>query len=55
MQFSSDDHPAHTDEPKLNMSVVGADKSGTLMPPGKGTYGFHDHINDQFQGTLIIE
>lgn len=55
MQFSSNDHPAHRENPELNMALLGAGESGTITPPGKGTYGFHDHINDQYTGTLIIE
>lgn len=55
LQFSSDDHPTHRDHTELNMEVLGAGESGTFTPAGKGTYGFHDHINDQFEGTLIIE
>ena len=55
MQFSSDDHPSHKDHSELNMKLLGAGESGTFTPPGKGTYGFHDHINDQYAGTLIIE
>ncbi|MBC7512060.1 cupredoxin domain-containing protein [Candidatus Saccharibacteria bacterium] len=55
LQFSSDNHPAHTDEPKLNMPTIESGKTGILMPPAKGTYGFHDHLNDQFKGALVIE
>lgn len=55
LQFSSDDHPTHKNDPELNMALLGAGESGTFNPPGKGTYGFHDHINDQFEGTLIVE
>lgn len=55
MQFSSNNHPAHRENPELNMALLGAGESGTFTPPGKGTYGFHDHINDQYTGTLIIE
>ncbi len=55
LQFSSDDHPTHRDHTELNMDVLGAGESGTFTPLGKGTYGFHDHINDQFEGTLVIE
>lgn len=55
VQFSSDDHPSHRDNPELNMEVLAAGESGTFTPPGKGTYGFHDHINDQFTGTIVVE
>ena len=55
LQFSSDDHPSHRDYSELNMALLGAGESGTFTPPGAGTYGFHDHINDQFEGTLVIQ
>ena len=55
LQFSSDSHPTHEDHSELNMDVLSAGEAGTFTPPGKGTYGFHDHINDQYTGTLIIK
>ena len=55
LQFSSDDHPSHQDHSELNMEVLSAGEAGTFTPPGKGTYGFHDHINDQYAGTLTIQ
>jgi uncharacterized protein YxeA len=55
LQFSSGPHPTHTDHPELNMSVMGPGESGTFTPAGKGTYSFHDHIDEQFTGTLIVE
>ena len=55
LQFSSDDHPSHRDHAELNMNVLTPGESGRFTPPGAGSYGFHDHINDQFEGTLTIE
>lgn len=55
LEFSSDDHPTHKDAPELNMDVLKPGESGTFTPPGKGTYGFHDHINSQYEGTLVIQ
>lgn len=56
VQFSSADHPTHLEEPALNMSTLSAGQSGTFTAPDEpGEYGFHDHINDQFTGTLIVE
>jgi hypothetical protein len=55
MQFSSDDHPTHKEHTELNMKVLGKGESGTFKPAGKGTYKFHDHINDQYEGTLVIQ
>lgn len=55
MQFSSDSHPTHKEHSELNMDVLSAGEDGTFTPPGKGTYTFHDHINDQYTGTLVIK
>jgi 4-hydroxyphenylpyruvate dioxygenase-like putative hemolysin len=55
VQFSSDDHPTHTEHSELNLDVLSPGESATFTPPGAGSYDFHDHINDQFTGTLIVE
>lgn len=55
MQFSSGEHPTHLEHPELNMGVMGPGETGTFTPSGKGTYSFHDHINPQYTGTLIVE
>ncbi len=54
VQFSSDDHPAHTDDPELNMSVLAPGESGTFTAETVGTHGFHDHIDDSKTGTLVV-
>lgn len=55
LQFSSDSHPTHRDHPELNESILSPGQSSSFTPNGKGTYGFHDHLNDQYTGTLIVE
>lgn len=56
LEFSSADHPTHLEEPALNMDVLAAGESGTFTAPTEpGEYGFHDHLNDQFTGTLVVE
>ena len=55
VQFSSDDHPSHRENTELNMATLSPGESGTFTPPGAGSYDFHDHINDQFTGTLTVE
>jgi hypothetical protein len=37
------------------MGILAPGDSGTITPAGKGTYSFHDHINAEFTGTLIVE
>ncbi len=55
MQFSSDDHPSHLENQELNLDVMGPGETATFTPASTGTYGFHDHIEEQFTGTLIVE
>lgn len=55
VEFSSDDHPTHRENPELNMETLAPGESGTFTPPGAGTYAFHDHINDQYTGTLVVK
>jgi len=54
LQFSSDDHPAHRDNAELNMSTLSAGQSGVFTPTKIGIWGFHDHINSQYVGELVV-
>ena len=54
VQFSSDDHPSHTDNPEINMQPIAAGASGTLTPRKAGTFGVHDHIRSQFMTELVV-
>lgn len=54
LQFSSDDHPTHREETELNLDVLQPGESASFTPTRVGTWGFHDHINDSFTGTLTV-
>lgn len=54
LQFSSDDHPAHTDEPELNLGVLKPGESDSFTVTKVGTWKFHDHLNDEFSGSLTV-
>ena len=54
LEFSSDDHPSHTDDPELNMSVLQPGESASFTPLTVGTHGFHDHIDDSKVGKIIV-
>lgn len=54
LEFSSNDHPAHTDETELNMNTLKPGASGTFTVTKAGTWGFHDHLHDEFTGTLVV-
>lgn len=55
LEFSSNDHPVHTDEPELNMSVLQPGKSGTFTVTKTGTWGFHNHLRAEDTGKLIVQ
>ncbi len=54
VQFSSDNHPSHTDQSELNMKMLQAGESGTFTVTKVGEWGFHDHIQDQYEGVLVV-
>jgi len=54
LQFSSDNHPTHTKETELNMSILQPGKSGSFTVTKVGTWGFHNHLRDQDTGSLMV-
>lgn len=56
LQFSSDDHPSHRDEPSLNTPTIRPGETTTFTAPSEpGEYGFHDHINARHTGALVVK
>lgn len=55
MQFDSDPHPVHTNNPELNVGTVAAGQSMTFTPDIKGTFGYHNHLNASQKGTIVVE
>jgi plastocyanin len=55
LQMQSDPHPAHTDDPDLNVGTVAPGQSKTFTVTQKGTFGYHDHLNPSEKGTISIE
>lgn len=54
VQFSSDDHPSHLKEPELNLRALRPGESAMFIVTKTGKWGFHDHIHDNFTGTLNV-
>jgi len=54
LQFSSDDHPTHTEETELNLKVLAAGESVSFIATKVGTWGFHDHLHSQYTGELMV-
>lgn len=55
MQFDSDPHPEHTDDPELNVGSIVAGDSKTIKVTVTGTHGFHNHLKSSDTGTLIVQ
>lgn len=54
VEFSSDEHPTHTDNPELNMEDLQPGETQTFTPENAGTWGIHDHRHAQYTTTLIV-
>jgi plastocyanin len=55
LQFDSDPHPQHTEDPELNVGIIGAGQSATITVTKTGNHGYHNHLNSGDTGTLIVE
>lgn len=55
LQFDSDPHPAHTDNPELNVGTISPGQSKTISVTKTGNHGYHNHLKDEDQGTLVVE
>lgn len=55
LQFSSDPHPSHTDNPELNAVNLESGASTTVTVNTKGTWGVHNHLNHDHSATLVVE
>lgn len=55
LDFDSDPHPVHTDNPELNAGDIAPGQSKTFKLETKGTWGFHNHLNASQKGELTVE
>lgn len=54
LDFASDDHPTHRINSELNVGEIDSGESATFTAKA-GTWGFHDHLNDDATGVLTVE
>lgn len=54
VQFSSNDHPAHTENTEMNMATLAPGESDSYTASRTGTWGFHDHIDESKTGTVTV-
>lgn len=55
LQFDSDPHPEHTDNTELNVNIVSKAQSKTFTVTRTGTFGYHNHLNEDDRGTIVVE
>lgn len=54
LQFSSDPHPQHTENPELNLPVLRPGEQETIVITEPGTWGFHNHLNDNHSASITV-
>lgn len=54
VQFSSDDHPTHRLNEGMNLGVLAPGESDSFVASEVGEWGFHDHIDDRFTGSIMV-
>lgn len=55
MEFNSAVHPTHTENTELNIGEVAAGASKTFTVNKVGTWNYHNHLNPNDTGTLVVE
>ena len=55
IQVDSDPHPVHTDDPQLNVGVIGAGQSKTVTVTTKGSFGIHNHLEPTVKAHVTIQ
>lgn len=55
LQFDSNPHPQHTEDPELNIGIIKAGESKTITVAQTGSHGYHNHLNADDTGVLIVE
>ena len=55
LDFSSDPHPTHTNNPELNVGDVSPGESATFTISKTGNWGYHNHHAPNHHGTIIVK
>lgn len=55
LQFDSDPHPAHTDNPELNVDTISPGSSKKFTLTTKGAWSYHNHLNSSETGKVNVE
>ena len=55
LDFNSDPHPQHTDDPELNAGTINPGDTATITVTKTGSHGVHNHLNPSDTATIIVE
>lgn len=55
LDFDSDPHPVHTDNPELNAGAIPPRQSKVFTLTAKGTWGYHNHLNASQKGQIEVK
>ncbi len=55
LDFGSDPHPTHTDNPELNAGDIAPHESVTITLEAKGEWGFHNHYDPSQHGNITVK
>lgn len=52
--FQSDPHPVHNENTELNIDDIGPGESRSFSVDNIGTWGYHNHLDPDKTGTIIV-
>jgi Cupredoxin-like domain len=55
IQFNSDEHPQHSNNPELNVGTVAPGEKKTFVLTSLGTFGFHNHLKPDATGEIVVQ
>ena len=54
LQFASDDHPTHRDNPEMNIPTLAPGESESYTTTTVGEWGYHNHLKEDETGTITV-
>lgn len=54
LQFASDEHPSHLDNPEMNVPTLSPGESESYTATAVGTWGYHNHLDEDETGTITV-
>ena len=55
LEFASDPHPTHTENPFLNLGTFAPGQTKTVKIPEAGTFTYHNHLDPSLTGTIVAK